>query len=153
MNPTERNPFAALRRFARPEPAVERCGLCGEALPPEHAHLCESVARRLVCACRACAVLFGSQETGRYRLVPSRAESLPDLRLADAQLAALGVPVGLAFFYRAGATGGVVAVYPSPAGPLESPVEPDAWAVLARDNPVLRELEPATAELKGIFLR
>jgi len=33
-------------------------------------------------------------------------------------------------------------VYPSPAGPLESQVEPDAWAALARDNTVLRELEP-----------
>ena len=141
MNPTPRNPFAVLRRFVRPEPVVERCGLCGEALPPEHAHLCEPAARQLVCACQACALLLGS-EAGRYRRVPSRVEAIPDLRIADAQLSALGVPVGLAFFYRAGATGDVIAVYPSPAGPLESPVEPEVWDAVAADNPVLRELEP-----------
>jgi hypothetical protein len=141
VNPTPRSPFAALRRFTQPAPTVERCGLCGEPLPPEHAHLCEPTARRLVCACQACALLLGS-ESGRFRRVPSRLESLPELRLADTQLAALGVPVGLAFFYRASATGSVVAVYPSPAGPLESPVEAEAWESLAADNPVLRELEP-----------
>lgn len=136
MNP--RSPFAALRRFTRPEPAIERCGLCGDPLPPEHAHLCEPAARRLVCACRACALLLGS-ETGRYRRVTSRVEMLPDLRLTDEQLTAMGVPVGLAFFYRAAT--GVVAVYPSPAGPLESAVDVEAWDSLAASNPVLRELE------------
>ncbi|QJW94952.1 hypothetical protein FTUN_2478 [Frigoriglobus tundricola] len=72
----------------------------------------------------------------------SRVAALPDLRLTDEQLTAMGVPVGLAFFSRVGATGGAVAVYPSPAGPLESPLEPAAWDALAADNPLLRELEP-----------
>jgi hypothetical protein len=36
----------------------------------------------------------------------------------------------------------VVAVYPSPAGPLESQVEPAAWDALVADHPALRDLEP-----------
>lgn len=140
MNHTP-NPFAALRRFTRPEPAVERCGLCGVELSPAHEHLAEPAARRLVCACPACAILFSGQEGGRYRRVLPRLERLADLRLEDEQLAALGVPVGLAFFYRSTAIGGMVAAYPSPAGPLESPVEPAAWDSLTAHT-ALREFEP-----------
>ena len=134
--------FAALRRFARPAPPAERCDLCGAPLPPEHEHLAEPVARRLVCACRACALLFGAQEAGRFRRVPPRLERLTGPRLGDERWAGLGVPVRLAFFYRSTAAGGVVAVYPSPAGPLESPVEAAAWDAAAADHPALRALEP-----------
>ena len=134
--------FAALRRFARPAPPAERCGLCGAALPAEHDHLAEPAARRLVCACRACALLFGAQEAGRFRPVPPRLERLAGLRLGEERWAGLGVPVGLAFFYRSTAAGGVLAVYPSPAGPLESPVEADDWDALVADHPALRDLAP-----------
>ena len=134
--------FAALRRFARPAPPAERCDLCGAPLPAEHEHLAEPTARRLVCACRACALLFGGQEAGRFRPVPRRLERLTGLRLGDERWAGLGVPVSLAFFYRSTASGGVVAVYPSPAGPLESPVEADDWNALVADHPALRDLAP-----------
>lgn len=140
MNHTP-NPFAALRRFTRVEPTIERCGLCGQGLPPAHDHLAEPAARRLVCACPACAILFSSQEEGRYRRVLPRLDRLVDLQLEDEQLAALGVPVGLAFFYRSTAIGSVVAVYPSPAGPLESPVEPAAWDALTAHR-AMWEFEP-----------
>ena len=36
----------------------------------------------------------------------------------------------------------MVAVYPSPAGPLESPVDTAAWGALVTDNPVLGDLAP-----------
>jgi hypothetical protein len=133
--------FAALRRFAW-TPPVERCDLCGAALPPRHEHLAEPAARRLVCACGPCALLFAPQEAGRFRRVPPRLERLTGLRPDEEWGAALGVPVNLAFFYRSTAAGAVVAVYPSPAGPLESPVEADAWDRLAAEYPALRELAP-----------
>jgi len=135
------NPLAALRRFTRPAASIEQCGLCGQALPPTHEHLAEPAGRRLVCACAACAILFGGQEAGRYRRVMPRLERLPDLALEDEQLAALGVPVGLAFFYRSTASSGMVAVYPSPAGPLDSFVEPASWDSLTA-HAVLWEFEP-----------
>ena len=119
--------FAALRRFTRPAPPIERCDLCGAALPPRHEHLTEPSARRLVCACGACALLFANQEGGRFRRVPPRLDRLDDLRFPEDRWSGLGVPVRLAFFHRSSATGGVVAVYPSPAGPLEAPVEATAW--------------------------
>jgi len=134
--------FAALRRFARPATPAGRCDLCGALLPPEHEHLAEPAARRLVCACRACALLFAAQDAGRFRPVPRRLERLSGRWLDEARWAGLGVPVSLAFFYRSSAAGGVVAVYPSPAGPLESPVEADDWNALVADHPALRDLAP-----------
>jgi Family of unknown function (DUF5947) len=134
--------FAALRRFAKPSAPSERCGLCGTALPSEHEHLAEPAHRRLVCACGPCALLFSSQEAGRFRRVPPRLERLVDFRIPLDLWNGLGVPVSLAFFYWSTAASGVVAVYPSPAGPLESPVETEAWEAIVRDNPVLQALVP-----------
>lgn len=139
---TNHSPFAALRRFARPTVPVERCGLCGIALPADHAHLSEPAARSLVCACTACAVLFCERQDGRYRRVSPRLEALATVSLEDRQLAALGVPVGLVFFFRSSATANVFAVYPSPAGPLESPVDNAAWEAMAAANPSLLRLVP-----------
>jgi hypothetical protein len=136
-----RRPFAALRRFTRPETPVERCGLCGTAIPAEHEHLCAPGERKLVCACTACAILFSSEQAARYRRVTPKLEAF-SLRANDGDWDALGVPVGLAFFYRSTAAGGVVAVYPSPAGPLESVVEESVWETLAGSNPALHDFEP-----------
>jgi len=134
--------FAALRRFAQPGPQPQRCDMCAAALPANHDHLVEPAARRLVCACRPCAILFTSQEGGRFRRVPSRIERLADLRLPEDRWGALGIPVKLAFLYRSSATGGTVAVYPSPAGPLEAPVPVEAWRAFTDINPTLGDLEP-----------
>lgn len=134
--------FAALRRFTRPETPAERCDLCGADLPAEHEHLAEPAARRLACACGPCALLFAAQEAGRFRRVPPRLERLADLRFPEDRWSGLGVPVRLAFFYRSSPAGGVVAVYPSPAGPLESPVDAAAWDALVTDNPTLSDLAP-----------
>jgi hypothetical protein len=121
---------------------VERCDLCGAALRPGHEHLAELAARRLVCACGACALLFANQEAGRFRRVPPRLDRLDDLRFPEDRWSGLGIPVRLAFFHRRSAAGGVIAVYPSPAGPLESPVDADAWDAFTADNPALRDLSP-----------
>lgn len=127
-----------------PQPALERCELCGNAVPDEHGHLFDREAGRLLCACRACALLFDHGAAGgtRYRLVPARRVVLDDLRLDDAAWRALGLPVEIAYFVRSGTEERVVAYYPSPAGAVESLLALDAWADIERENPVLRELVP-----------
>src|SRR5947209_1765433 len=89
--------LTALRRFARPRTAEERCELCDAALGVDHAHLVELATRRLVCACQACGILFNSQAAARYRAVPRRVELLTDFRLTDAQWEGLHLPINLAF--------------------------------------------------------
>ncbi|HEU4405962.1 MAG TPA: DUF5947 family protein [Polyangiaceae bacterium] len=132
----------ALRRFAGGvEPAAERCALCGVALGAEHPHLVEPAARRLLCACAACAAPAAIGPGGRYRRVPGRVRKLAGLRLDDGRFRELGVPVGLAFLFRNSVSGRAVAIYPGPAGPTEADVKAEAWAELIRDNPELGALE------------
>jgi hypothetical protein len=134
--------LAALRRFTRPRAVAERCELCAADLAAEHAHLVEVAARRLVCACDACAILFSGCTATKYRRVPRGATLLADFRLPDEAWEELGVPINLAFFLHSTPAGRVVAFYPSPAGPTEAQVPPEAWQALVRDNPVLGEFEP-----------
>jgi hypothetical protein len=136
-----RSAFAALRRFARPRPVVERCDLCSAEVPAEHPHLLDLKSRQLLCACSACAILFDGAH-GSYRPVPRRLRMLSDFRLTDAGWDGLLIPIGLAFFFRRSETGKVVALYPSPAGATESQLPLESWQELVADNPVLQELEP-----------
>jgi len=122
---------------AAPDPRaeVERCDGCGSDLPAEHEHLVEADGRALRCACAACAVTPAAP----WKRVRPRVTRLPALRLTDVMWSGLGVPIGLAFFVRR--AGGVLAFYPSPAGVIESPVAPEAWAAVVTDNPDLDDLE------------
>jgi Family of unknown function (DUF5947) len=139
--PKGRNPFAALRRLARPQPPVEQCELCAALLAPEHPHLLDLTTRQLLCSCGACAILFSGQ-AGHYRRIPQRIQRLTDFRLSDVQWEGLSIPIGLAFFYLRTPPGKVVALYPSPAGATESLLPLEAWEELAAENPVLHDLEP-----------
>jgi hypothetical protein len=140
---TGRNPLAYLRRFARPpRPARERCELCSADLADDHEHLVEPAARRLVCACTPCAILFGHRGDAKYRRVPRRVDNLAGLALSDLQWEGFGLPIALAFFLHSTPAGRVVAVYPSPAGATESALPLDAWEEFLADNPGLRGLEP-----------
>ncbi|HSD76164.1 MAG TPA: DUF5947 family protein [Solirubrobacteraceae bacterium] len=129
---------------AAPAREGERCELCGEPLPREHRHVVDVESRALLCACRACTLLLDHRAAGggHFRLVPRRRVALEGFRLDDAAWEALGIPVGLAFFFHATPAGRVVAFYPGPLGAAESALPLDAWAELARDNPVLATLEP-----------
>jgi hypothetical protein len=141
--PTSRpNPLASLRRFATPRPVRERCELCAADLADEHEHLVEPTARRLLCACTPCAILFGHRSGATYRRVPRRVEELAGLRLSDLQWEAFELPIGLAFFLHSTPAGRVVAVYPSPAGATESALPLDAWEEFVAENPPLRNLQP-----------
>jgi hypothetical protein len=128
----------------RREPALERCELCGAPIGADHRHVLEPQKRELLCACRACAILFDRREAGagRYRLVGDRRLRVDDLELDDALWEELRLPVDMAFFFHHSAEGRVRAYYPSPMGPTESQLELDAWQALEAANPVLGTLEP-----------
>ena len=122
----------------------EQCELCSEPIPSEHRHLVDLENRELLCACRACTILFDRSAAGggHYRLVPDRRLRLTDFDLDELRWAALQIPVDMAFFFRNSQAGRVMAFYPSPAGPTESLLELGAWEEIERANPVLAALEP-----------
>ena len=130
-----------VRQAATPRQPVERCELCGLDLAPEHRHLVEIATRRLICACEACGMLFSTQAT-KYRQVPRRILLLDDFQLSDAQWDALLIPINMAFFFHSSPLGRPLAIYPSPAGPMESLLELSSWSELVEANPVLQTLEP-----------
>lgn len=133
---------ASLRGFLTRTSVVERCELCGTAIPTDHAHLVEPANCRLFCACTACAIACGDQASGRYRRIPERIRFLADFRMTDRRWEALRIPVDMAFFLHSTTAGGIVAVYPSPAGATESLLELASWDALVAANPSLAELEP-----------
>lgn len=136
-----------IARAAAPQQAAEapeQCDLCAAPVPPEHRHLFDLHTRELMCACRACKILFDAGEAGggHYRLVPERRLLLADFEMDEVSWANLRLPVEVVFFFRNSGEDRVVAFYPSPAGPTESLLDLEAWEGLERDNPVLRDLEP-----------
>jgi hypothetical protein len=122
----------------------ERCDLCAAPLPAEHRHLLDLDSRRLLCACRACSMLFDRRAAGggHYRLLPDRRLRLDDFALDELVWEKLRIPVEMAFFFYSSAVERVVAFYPSPMGATESRLELTAWEQLRQDNPVLGSLEP-----------
>lgn len=129
-----------------PPPVEERCELCGEPIAPEHRHLVNLDTRELMCACRACTILFDTRGAGggHFRLLPERRLRLTAFDMDDARWASLQIPVEMAFFFRNSHARPprVMAFYPSPAGPTESLLELGAWDELERANPVLGSIEP-----------
>ena len=77
-----------------------------------------------------------------YRRVKQCAARLPGFVLSDARWDSLLLPINLAFFYFSSAAGRVIAVYPSPAGAMESLLELKTWDEVLSDNPLFAELEP-----------
>lgn len=136
------NGLASLRKFAIRSPAIERCDLCSAALAERHQHLLDPKTRRLLCACDACAILFSTSGETRFRRVPRDVYTLSDFKLSDQAWNSLGMPIALAFIFRSSASDEILAVYPSPAGPTESPLNTDSWDELVADNRVLAKLQP-----------
>jgi hypothetical protein len=141
---TEQNgaAFEFLRQFARPRKPIERCEMCGAGLAEEHQHLLDPRKRQLSCACDACAILFHAQGDSKYKRVPWTIRFLPDFQLTDAQWNSLMMPINMAFFFKSSEQNGrVIALYPSPAGATESLLTLDAWDEIAKENPVLDQME------------
>jgi len=132
--------FPALKNFVRQRKVVERCDLCSLELAPEHQHLLAMENRQISCACDACSILF-SDHTKRFRRVPRRGIFLPDFRLTDEQWNSLMLPIQLAFFFNATPEGKIVALYPSPAGAMESLLTFESWQEIAAENEILQKME------------
>jgi len=135
-----RTSYDVLRRFVRKRSDAERCELCSAELTVSHQHLLEPIGRKLICACDACAILFGGQT--KYKRVPRRVRQVTDFRLTDGQWDGLMMPINMAFFFKSTPQARVIALYPSPAGATESLLSFDTWDEIALENPALREMEP-----------
>ena len=125
-------------------PAAEKCDLCATEVAQEHGHLADLEQSSLLCACRACYLLFTQTEAvrGRYRAVPGRYLADPDHPLSAAEWDELEVPVGLAFFLRSSRQETVTGFYPSPAGATECRLDLAAWNRLIVTHPLLGAAAP-----------
>src|ERR1700722_6414755 len=130
-----------LRRFGRRRDSEERCELCSAPLRTAHQHLLDPITRQIVCSCDGCAVLFCGQAGAHYLRVPRRSRALPEFQMPDLQWESLMIPINLAFFYRDGAADKVRAMYPSPAGAIESLLTLESWAEIAAAHPALQTME------------
>jgi hypothetical protein len=132
------------------QPVVEMCELCGTPAGPRHGHVVDTGNRALMCACRACFLLFTRPDAGggRYRAVPERYLHDQDRPLTAVEWEGLGIPVGAVFFLRG--ADGMSAFYPSPAGATECLLNLDAWAALGAEHPLLAAAEP---EVEAILIR
>lgn len=141
------NLVTGLRRFlpepppaAPPDtPADEQCELCVLTLAANHRHLLHLDERRILCVCETCwAVRSGDAE---FRPVGNRTVWLDDFALTEEQWASFQIPIGLAFFMVSTVSGGVIALYPSPAGATECELDLETWEKLVAENPALASLE------------
>jgi hypothetical protein len=131
--PSDRAPVA-------PRSASGTCELCPIGIGEHHRHLLDLTQRRIVCVCETCwSLRSGDPE---FRPPGTRTLWLEDFVMPDEVWAAFQIPIGLAFLMRSTVTGGVVALYPSPAGATESELELTAWDALRDANPILERLEP-----------
>jgi hypothetical protein len=162
-------PAAGLRRFvgtpappaAATEPAgpaapeAEACEFCAAPIAAEHGHVADLDTSTLMCACRACYLLFthsGASERrqagqrqgvrGRYRAIPDRYRADPAHPLSVADWDALEIPVGLAFFLRSSGDDAMTAFYPSPAGATECRLDLQAWDRVAAAHPMMGAAAP-----------
>jgi Family of unknown function (DUF5947) len=148
-------PLAALSRFVRPaerKAPVEKCEMCSQELASGHSHVVNLETRSLMCACRACFLLFtqpGAAQ-GKYKAVPDRYLRLESVALAAQEWDSLQVPVGMAFFFFNSALDRVSGFYPSPAGATESLLPLDSWRELARAHPAIETIE---ADVEALLIR
>jgi len=124
--------------------AVEKCELCATPVPEQHGHVADLDHASLLCACRACYLLFTHSQAGRgrYRAVPDRYLQDPDRPMSPIEWEELQIPVGLAFFLRSSERGEVTGFYPSPAGATECQLDLAAWDRLAAAHPLLGVMAP-----------
>jgi hypothetical protein len=138
--------FGVLRQFTRKRSsasqAIEFCELCSAGLGRDHPHLVELASRQIHCACDACAMLFDGMERSKYKRVSRSASHLVNFEMTDGQWESLLIPINMAFLFRSSVESRTIALYPSPAGAVESLLPLDAWTEIAQNNPVLHRLKP-----------
>jgi len=123
---------------------TEKCELCATEIPEAHSHIADLEHSSLLCACRACFLLFTQPEAGRgrYRSVPDRYVTDPDHPVSVGEWESLEIPVGLAFFMRDSRQGEVTGFYPSPAGATQCELDLAAWDELGTGHPLLAAMAP-----------
>lgn len=121
---------------------LEACELCHAPLAPVHRHLLETRERRVVCSCDPCALRFQDVVGGRFKLIPRDPHALPDFKMEQGVWEGFSLPINLVFFFFSAAADKVVALYPSPAGAIESLLPMGSWEQLVEQNPVLSRMEP-----------
>ena len=130
-----------LKQFARRRSTAERCELCSAELSPTHQHLLDPKKRQILCSCDGCAILFCGQAGAHFLRVPRRIRALSDFQMPDLQWESLMIPINLAFFYRDSAADKMMAMYPSPAGAIESLLSLESWTEIAAEHPALQKME------------
>ena len=138
--------LSALKRFTRARTLTERCELCSAGLDPVHQHLLDRHSRQIACACDACSILFSDQHGGKYLRVPRQVRQLEDFVFTDLQWEEMMLPINLAFFYRNG-DGQMTAMYPSPAGAIESQIGLAHWEERIAGHGRLMAMEPEVEAL------
>jgi Family of unknown function (DUF5947) len=126
--------------------------MCATEVAAEHGHIADLEHASLMCACRACYLLFtaGDAGRGRYRAVPGRYLADPGHPLSETDWDALEIPVGLVFFLRDSRRGGgVTAFYPSPAGATECQLDMQTWERLAARHPLLGAMD---ADVEAVLI-
>jgi hypothetical protein len=141
--------LSAAGSVASADGAAEKCDMCAAEIPASHGHVADLQTASLICACRACYLLFTRESAGRgrYQAVPDR--YLSDAPLTPAEWDELQVPVGLAFFLRSSATGELAAFYPSPAGATQCQLDLAAWQRLEVSHPLLAA---AAADVEAVLV-
>lgn len=114
-----------------------RCEMCATPVRAEHDHVADLATASLLCACRACYLLFAGQSETRYRAVPDRYLTDPGRPMRAADLEQLDIPVGLAFFLRSSRDGELRGFYPGPAGVTQCELDLGRWDQLVADYPLL----------------
>jgi hypothetical protein len=141
-SPSLESAYGVLRQFARRPRTAERCELCGTEVASHHSHLLDPTARKLICSCEACSLLFSERADARFKRVPRRVRMLADFHMTDAQWDSLMIPINMAFFFHSTPENRVMAMYPSPAGATESQLSLEAWSEIADRNSALKNMEP-----------
>jgi hypothetical protein len=137
--------FSLAKLMREPRPATRPlCQLCALPLEDAHGHVVDTADRRLLCTCYACTLLFAAPGAarGRFKMVPKRYAKIPSPLFSDAQWDALGIPIGLAFFFENSDSGRIIGFYPGPAGATESQLPLDAWHELREREPLIAAMAP-----------
>jgi hypothetical protein len=125
-------------------PEGERCDFCATPVAPEHDHLIELAARRILCTCRPCHIVFepAGAAQGKYRAIPKRYREVADFVVDDATWDSLQLPIGLVFFFYNSTESRTVAFYPSPAGATESLLPLEEWVGIVACYSEFSSIEP-----------
>jgi hypothetical protein len=149
----DRGGFAALQALLRKPSAAagERCDFCAVPIESGHGHLIDLKARRIMCSCRPCWLVFEPEGAaqGRYKPVGSRYVEVSDFGVDAAEWDALQIPIALAFFFYNSIEEKMVGFYPGPAGATESLLSLETWGAIAGAHPALSTLE---ADVEAVLI-